>query len=101
MSDLKIPRQFTNARIVYDYMLGCVTNGLESDITELKSVFGESIPRSTISQYISKFSIEYFDGSRFYTRSVNDRLLIGCHAGQKIDSFEAEKPSSSPLLDDL
>ena len=83
------PRQFTNARIIYEKMKFSYENGEEFDITELENDFGETIPRSTVAQSVSRLTSEYFIGCRFYTRTVFGRLMLGCHTPKNNESSES------------
>jgi len=80
------PREFTNSRIIYDKMKFSYENGNEFDITDLENDFGDIIPRSTIAQSVSRLTSEYFTGCRFYTRTVDGRLMLGCHTPKNNES---------------
>lgn len=64
---------------IYEKMREAIEQNREIPIGDIKSQSGESLPRGSISMYVNKITSEQFPGRRFYTRTTNDCLVIGCY----------------------
>jgi len=79
IEDIKKPKTHTCSRKVYDLMVSSYLSGEDVFADNIKAPFGGVIKRETVNPLITRLNAKHFPDKKFYTRTINGRLMIGIY----------------------